>query len=457
MPAIDRTPHPRERRIVFKNIDREGWTPDIDCYLKDGGYEELKKAFKMQPQEIVSEVKASGVRGRGGAGFPCGAKWGFIRPGETKPIYLICNADESEPGTFKDRYIIHQDPHQLLEGMIISCFAVNARLAYIYIRGEFPLGAKILEQAIKEAKEHGFLGKNILGTGFDLEIYVHRGAGAYICGEETGLIESLEGKRPYPRIKPPYFPAALGLYMSPTIVNNVETLCDVKHIVKMGGAEYAKIGRPNNTGTRLLCVSGDVQKPGYYEFETGGLTMGELIYDICGGLRPGRKLKAVIPGGSSAKVLRADERYKIKTKQPDGSTVEEEIGIDDIRIDFDTLAAVGSMAGSGGVIVMDDSRDMVWALNNINEFYGHESCGQCTPCREGSLWMQKITARLLDGAGAEGDADTLKTVADHIAGRTICAFGEACAWPTQSFVAKFRDEFAAYASKNGKSEDKQQG
>ena len=457
MAATVRTPHPRERRIVFKNIDREGWTPDIDCYLKDGGYEELKKALKMQPQEIVNEVKASGVRGRGGAGFPCGAKWGFIRPGETKPIYLICNADESEPGTFKDRYIIHQDPHQLLEGMIISCFAVNAHLAYIYIRGEFPLGAKILEQAIKEAKDHGFLGKNILETGFDLEIYVHRGAGAYICGEETGLIESLEGKRPYPRIKPPYFPAALGLYMSPTIVNNVETLCDVKHIVKMGGAEYAKIGRPNNTGTRLLCVSGDVQKPGYFEFEVGGLTMGELIYDVCGGLRPGRKLKAIIPGGSSAKVLRADERYKIKTKQPDGSTVEEEIGIDDIRIDFDTLAAVGSMAGSGGVIVMDDSRDMVWTLNNINEFYGHESCGQCTPCREGSLWMQKITARLLDGGGAEGDPDTLKTVADHIAGRTICAFGEACAWPTQSFVAKFRDEFEVYASKNGKSEDKQQG
>jgi NADH-quinone oxidoreductase subunit F len=452
MPDIVRTPHPREKRIVFKNIDREGWTPDIDCYLKDGGYEELKKALKMQPRDIVSEVKASGVRGRGGAGFPCGAKWGFIRPGETKPIYLICNADESEPGTFKDRYIIHQDPHQLLEGMIISCFAVNARLAYIYIRGEFPLGAKILEKAIAEAKAHGFLGKNIGGTGFDLEIYVHRGAGAYICGEETGLIESLEGKRPYPRIKPPYFPAALGLYMSPTIVNNVETLCDVKHIVKMGGAEYAKIGRPNNTGTRLLCVSGDVQKPGYYEFEVGGLTMGELIYDICGGLRPGRKLKAIIPGGSSAKVLRADERYKIKNKQPDGTTIEEEIGIDDILLDFDTLAAVGSMAGSGGVIVMDDSRDMVWALNNINEFYAHESCGQCTPCREGSLWMNKITSRLLDGGGFADDADTLKTVADNIAGRTICAFGEACAWPTQSFVAKFRDDFQAYASKNGKSQ-----
>jgi NADH-quinone oxidoreductase subunit F len=450
MPAIVRTPHPRERRIVFKNIDRAGWTTDIDCYLKDGGYEELKKALNMKPEEIVNEVKASGLRGRGGAGFPCGAKWGFIRPGETKPIYLICNADESEPGTFKDRYIIHQDPHQLLEGMIISCYAVNARLAYIYIRGEFPLGAKILETAIQEAKAHGFIGKNIGGTGFDLEIYVHRGAGAYICGEETGLIESLEGKRPYPRIKPPYFPAALGLYMSPTIVNNVETLCDVKHIVKMGGAEYAKIGRPNNTGTRLLCVSGDVQKPGYYELEVGVLTMGELINDICGGLRPGRKLKAIIPGGSSAKVLRADERYKIKTKQPDGTTVDEEIGIEDIRMDFDNLAAIGSMAGSGGVIVMDDSRDMVWALNNINEFYAHESCGQCTPCREGSLWMNKITTRLLDGGGFADDPDTLKTVADNIAGRTICAFGEACAWPTQSFVAKFRDDFSAYAARNGR-------
>jgi NADH-quinone oxidoreductase subunit F len=275
------------------------------------------------------------------------------------------------------------------------------------------------------------------------------------------LIESIEGKRPYPRIKPPYFPAALGLYMSPTIVNNVETLCDVKHIIKMGGAEYAKIGRPNNTGTRILCVSGDVQKPGYYELEVGGVTLGELIYDICGGIRTGHKLKAVIPGGSSAKVLRADERYKIKTKQPDGTTVEEEIGIDDIRMDFDSLATVGSMAGSGGVIVMDDSRDMVWALNNINQFYGHESCGQCTPCREGSLWMQKITTRLLDGGGADGDADILKSVADRIAGRTICAFGEACAWPTQSFVAKFRDEFLAYASKNGntssKPENKHQG
>ena len=449
MVSITRTPHPREKRIIFKNIDRPGWTNDIECYLHDGGYEELKKAFTMKPEQIVNEVKASGLRGRGGAGFPCGVKWGFIKPGGSKPVYLICNADESEPGTFKDRYIIHQDPHQLLEGMIISCYAVNARLAYIYIRGEFPEGAKILEHALAEAKEQGFLGKNILGSGFDLEIYVFRGAGAYICGEETGLIESMEGKRPYPRIKPPYFPAVLGLYMCPTIVNNVETLCNVKHIVRIGGAEYAKMGKPNNTGTRLLCVSGDVQQPGYYEFEVGGITIGELINDICGGMKPGRTLKALIPGGSSAKVLNAKDRYKIKTKQPDGTTVELEMGLEDIPIDFDTLAAAGSMAGSGGVIVMDDTRDMVWALNNINEFYAHESCGQCTPCREGSLWMKKITERMLHGGGVEQDTDTLKSVADNIAGRTICAFGEACAWPTQSFIAKFRDEFAATAGKKG--------
>ena len=449
MASIARIPHPREKRIIFKNIDRPGWTTDIGCYFHDGGYEELKKAFTMKPEQIVNEVKASGLRGRGGAGFPCGVKWGFIKPGGSKPVYLICNADESEPGTFKDRYIIHQDPHQLLEGMIISCYAVNARLAYIYIRGEFPEGAKILERALAEARAHGFLGKNILGSGFDLEIYVTRGAGAYICGEETGLIESMEGKRPYPRIKPPYFPAVLGLYMCPTIVNNVETLCNVKHIVRIGGAEYAKMGKPNNTGTRLLCVSGDVQRPGYYEFEVGGITIGELINDICGGVKPGRTLKAVIPGGSSAKVLNAKDRYKIKTKQPDGTMVEHEMGLEDLPIDFDTLAAAGSMAGSGGVIVMDDTRDMVWALNNINEFYAHESCGQCTPCREGSLWMKKITERMLHGGGVEQDTDTLKSVADNIAGRTICAFGEACAWPTQSFIAKFRDEFVATAGKKG--------
>ncbi|MEI9892776.1 MAG: NADH-quinone oxidoreductase subunit NuoF [Chthoniobacter sp.] len=438
LPKI-RQPHPREKRIVFKNIDRDGWTNDIDCYLNDGGYEQLKKAFTMKPEEIVDEVKKSGLRGRGGAGFPCGVKWGFIKRGGPKPTYLICNADESEPGTFKDRYIIHQDPHQLIEGMIISCFAVDAHLAYIYIRGEFPEGAQILEKALAEARAKNFLGKNILGSGFDLEIYVHRGAGAYICGEETGLIESLEGKRAYPRIKPPYFPAVLGLYQCPTIVNNVETLCDVKHILAMGGGvEYAKLGKPNNTGTRILCVSGDVKKPGYYEVEVGSLTMGELINDVCGGLLEGRKLKAVIPGGSSAKVLKAGEKYKIKDK---------EITLEEIPMDFDTLAAAGSMAGSGGVIIMDDTRDMVETLNNINEFYAHESCGQCTPCREGALWMEKITHRILEGGGTDKDPDILKNVADNIAGKTICAFGEACSWPTQSFVLKFRDEFTARAKK----------
>jgi len=440
---LQNPPHPKERRLLFANLARPDFTNDIACSLKHGGYEDLKKAIKMKPADITAEVKTGAVRGRGGAGFPCGVKWGFIRPDNTKPVYLICNADESEPGTFKDRYIIHQDPHQLIEGMVISCFAVNAKLAYIYIRGEFPEGAKILEKALDEARTKNFLGKDILGSGFDCEIYVHRGAGAYICGEETGLIESLEGKRPYPRIKPPYFPAALGLYMCPTIVNNVETLCHVKHIIKMGGAEYAKLGRPNNTGTRVLCVSGDVMKPGNFEVEVGAVTMGELINDMCGGLKPGRKLKAIIPGGSSAKVLRADERFKLKSKDADGNPVEKEIGIEDIVLDFDTLAAIGSMAGSGGVIIMDDSRDMVETLANLNEFYAHESCGQCTPCREGSLWMKKITARMVEGHGADSDTATLKSVADNIAGKTICAFGEACAWPTQSFVAKFREEFEA--------------
>jgi NADH-quinone oxidoreductase subunit F len=431
-------PHPREHRLVFKNIDREGWKNDIETYLKDGGYEDLKKAFTMAPATIVDEVKKSGLRGRGGAGFPCGVKWGFIKPGGAKPVYLICNADESEPGTFKDRYIIHQDPHQLIEGMIISCLAVGAQLAYIYIRGEFPEGSQILETALAETRAKGFLGSDILGSGFNLEIYVHRGAGAYICGEETGLIESLEGKRAYPRIKPPYFPAVLGLYQCPTIVNNVETLCDVKHIVRMGGEGFAKLGRPNNTGTRILCVSGDVKKPGYYEVEVGSITLGELINDICGGMKDGRKLKAVIPGGSSAKVLRAGEKFKIKDK---------ELTLEEIPMDFDTLAAAGSMAGSGGVIIMDDSRDMVEMLNNISEFYAHESCGQCTPCREGSLWMKKITDRIIAGGGTDKDPDILKNVADNIAGKTICAFGEACAWPVQSFVAKFREEFTGKSGK----------
>src|SRR5258707_1669437 len=441
------TPHPLDRSLIFKHLGRDDWTTDIDCYLRAGGYEQLKQALAMSRAEIVNKVKNSGLRGRGGAGFSCGLKWSFIKPDEKRPVYLICNADESEPGTFKDRYIIHEDPHQLLEGILISCYALGAHTAYIYIRGEFPEGAKILERAIEEARQHNFLGKNILGSGFDVDVLIHRGAGAYICGEETGLIESLEGKRGYPRIKPPYFPAVLGLYMCPTIVNNVETLCNIKHIIAMGGAEYARLGRPNNTGTRIVCVSGDVQRPGYFEIEVGAVTMGQLIHEMAGGLKPGRRLKAVIPGGSSAKVLRADERFKLKQHQPDGSTIEHEMSIDEIPMDFDSLAAAGSMAGSGGVIVLDESRGIVLVLNNINEFYAHESCGQCTPCREGSLWMKKITERMLNGGGVTEDPRTLKTIGDNIAGRTICAFGQAVALPTQSFVEKFPEEFSAHAQK----------
>src|SRR5436305_3666024 len=450
---------PQEYRLILKYADQPGYTPDIECYLKNGGYEALKKALAIGPktlpdgktvsgpEQLREEVRLDGLRGRGGAGFSCGLKWSFVDRKSGKPIYMICNADESEPGTFKDKQIIYKDPHQMLEGMIISCYTNDVHLAYIYIRGEFMEGARILKRALTEARGKNFLGKNILGSGYNLDIWIHRGAGAYICGEETGLIESLEGKRAYPRIKPPYFPAVLGLYMCPTIVNNVETLCAVKHIVAMGGAKYAQLGRPNNTGTRVVCVSGDVERPGYFEIEVGKVTMGQLIYEMAGGIKWGRRLKAVIPGGSSAKVLRADERFKIKQKQPDGSTIDVEMSIDELPMDFDSLAAAGSMAGSGGVIVLDDSRDMVWVLNNINEFYAHESCGQCTPCREGSLWMKKITDRMLRGGGVVEDPETLKTIGDNIAGRTICAFGEACAWPTQSFVEKFSEEFAARAKK----------
>ncbi len=449
---------PQEYKLILKHADEPGYTPDIGCYLRHGGYAALQKALALQPkslpdgktqttqEQIRQEVMASGLRGRGGAGFSCGLKWSFVDRKSGKPIYLICNADESEPGTFKDRQIMYKDPHQLIEGMIISCFANDVHLAYIYIRGEMPDGAKLLVKALNEARAKKFLGKNILGSGYDLEIYVHRGAGAYICGEETGLIESLEGKRPYPRIKPPYFPAVLGLWMCPTIVNNVETLCNVKHIVALGGAEFAKLGTPNNTGTRIVSLSGHVKKPGYYEIETGKATIGELIHDPAfgGGLLPGRSLKAVIPGGSSAKVFKAGEKFKLKRKGPDGKEVLAEVDMLDLPYDFDSLIQAGSMSGSSAIIVMDDSTDIVEALANISEFYAHESCGQCTPCREGSLWMSKALHRLSHGEGRASDADYLVKIADNIpGGRTICAFGEACSWPVQSFVAKFKDEFVA--------------
>lgn len=446
----------QEQRLILKNIDQPGYTPDLDCYLRSGGYEALRKALTLAPkttgdgktltpqEQLREEVKISGLRGRGGAGFSCGLKWSFVDRKSGKPIYLICNADESEPGTFKDRQILHKDPHQMIEGMIISCFANDVHLAYIYIRGEFPEGARLLNRALAEARAKNFLGKNILGSGYDLEIYVHRGAGAYICGEETGLIESLEGKRAYPRIKPPYFPAVLGLYMCPTIVNNVETLCAVKHIITMGAAEYAKLGTPNNTGTRIVSVSGDVMKPGYFEVEVGKTTIRDLIFQFAGGLRPGRQIKALIPGGSSAKVFKGGEKFKLKKKGPEGKDIEQEVEMLDLPYDFDSLMAAGSMSGSGAIIVIDDSRDIVEALANISEFYAHESCGQCTPCREGSLWMSKALHRLTHGEGRKQDADYLIRIADNIPnGRTICAFGEACSWPVQSFVRKFKDDFEA--------------
>ncbi len=427
----------KELRLIFKHIDAEGYTNDIDCYMRNGGYSILTKAFGMKPETICQEVFDSGVRGRGGAGFSAGLKWRFLDRKSGKPIYLVANADESEPGTFKDRQIIYKDPHQFIEGLMISAYGIQARQVFVYIRGEMYEGARILKRAIEEARAKHFVGNNVLGSDYSCDIVVHRGAGAYICGEETGLLQSLEGKRPYPRIKPPYFPAVLGLYQCPTIVNNVETICHVKHVIDMGGKEYAKIGTANNTGTRIWGISGHVMKPGYYEFACGGVTLGQLIYDVCGGLRPGRKLKAVIPGGSSSKVLKAGERFTGKLR--DGTAFD--WGLEDIPMDFDSLAAVGSMSGSGGVIVMDDSTDSVEALANLNAFYAHESCGQCTPCREGCLWMKKITERMTHGEAHAEDTALLLSVADQICGRTVCAFGEAASWPVQAFIGKFREEF----------------
>jgi NADH-quinone oxidoreductase subunit F len=423
-----RAAHSLEKRVLLANMSKPGYTGSIDDYMGAGGYKALPKALGMKPDEIVAEVKNSEIRGRGGAGFPCGMKWSFLAKGTGKPTYLVCNADESEPGTFKDRQLIHYDPHQLIEGILTSCYATGARVAYIYIRGEMPVGAKILLRAIEESRAKNLLGKNILGKGFDCEIYVHRGAGAYICGEETGLIESLEGRRAYPRIKPP-FPAVVGLFGCPTVVNNVETLSNVPHIINNGAAWFKAMGVPGSTGTRLVCVSGPVKRPGYYEFEMGKLTMRQLIFDVCGGLKDGRQLKGVIPGGSSMPVLKADQI--------------------DVALDFESLRKAGTMAGSGGIIVLDDSVDIVETTLNVAQFYAHESCGQCTPCREGTLWMEKMLHRMRAGHGRAEDVDLLWDVADNIDGKTICPLGEAAAWPVKAFVTKYRNEFETACKRNG--------
>jgi NADH-quinone oxidoreductase subunit F len=420
--------HPLEKRVLLANMSKPGYKGTLDDYRRQGGYKALPKALGMKPEEIVAEVKNSVLRGRGGAGFPTGMKWGFLAKGTDKPIYLVCNADESEPGTFKDRQLIHYDPHQVLEGILVSCYAIGAHVAYIYIRGEMPYGDKILRNAIEEARAKKLLGKNILGKGFDCEVYLHRGAGAYICGEETGLLESLEGKRAYPRIKPP-FPAVVGLFGCPTIVNNVETLANIPHILNNGAAWFKAMGVAGSTGTRLVCVSGPVKRPGYYEFEMGKLTLRQVIYDLCGGLLEGRILKGVVPGGSSMPVLKADQI--------------------DVAVDFESLLKVGTMAGSGGVIVLDDMTDIVQGTLNVALFYAHESCGQCTPCREGTLWMEKVLHRIKQGHGRPEDVDLLWDIADNIDGKTICPLGEAAAWPVKAFVTKYRSEFEKACGNGG--------
>jgi NADH-quinone oxidoreductase subunit F len=396
---------------------------NVDVYVSAGGYSGLRKALKeLKPADIIDMVKKSGLRGRGGAGFPTGMKWGFVPKNIGKPIYLCVNADESEPGTFKDRLIIEKDPHQLIEGTIISAYALDCRVAFIFIRGEFVTQARLLQKAIDEAYAKGFLGKNILGSGYDLELILHRGAGAYICGEETALLESLEGRRGHPRLKPP-FPAVVGLYQCPTVINNVETLANVPHIVNNGPEWFAAIGTERNTGTRLFGVSGHVQRPGVYEFPMG-ITLRELIYDHCGGMREGRKLKAIIPGGSSTPILTADQV--------------------DVRLDFDSVAKAGSMLGSAGVVVMDDSTCMVKAIRRITKFYAEESCGQCTQCREGTEWMYQILTRIEKGSGKAGELEILLDICTSLKGRTICPLSDAAAMPVESYIKKFYDEFAAH-------------
>jgi NADH-quinone oxidoreductase subunit F len=436
-------------RAISANFNRPGYDTSLATYRRHGGYTALAKAITLAPADICAEVKTSGLRGRGGAGFPTGVKWGFLKPKPGQPVYLVVNADESEPGTFKDRQLIYHDPHQIIEGALITARAINAARIFIYIRGEFQHGAQILEHAITEARAAGLCGEragagSTSGTAgsasasVPVEIIVHRGGGCYVCGEENAQIRSLAGGRGYPRLKPPYFPAVLGLYDCPTIVNNAETMAQVRRVLEIGAGEFAKTGVTGDTGTRIWSVSGHVRRPGNYELEAGKITLGELLNDLCGGPREGHRFKAVIPGGSSSQVLRFGETFNVR--RPDGSTAT--WNVEDIPLDFDSLRLCGSGAGSGGMIVMDDSVEMLQALANLNAFYAHESCGQCTPCREGSRWLSRITRRCLAGGGRPEDVPLLKSAADQIAGMTICAHGEAVAWPVQSGVAKFGDEYA---------------
>lgn len=400
----------------FNATDGTWW----DSYVANGGYVAATKVLRsMTPDQVVDEVMHSNLRGLGGAGFPTAKKWSFIPKASPKPRYLVVNADEGEPGTFKDRYILERDPHALLEGMIIAAYAIGCHKAYVYIRGEYFRPAKRFARAVAEAYANGWLGKNIQGSGFDLDVVIHRGAGAYICGEETALLTSLEGGKGFPRLKPP-FPAISGLFRCPTIVNNVETLACLPFILREGADRFARLGTDRQGGTRLFSVCGHVNRPGLYEAPVG-VTLRELIEDHAQGVRDGRKLKAVIPGGMSAKVLTADE-----------------IGV---QMDFDSLMAAGTMAGSGGVIVMDDTTCMVEALQSAAKFFAHESCGQCSPCREGTGWIHRIVRRIAAGSGRLQDLDDLLAIARDMEGKTICVFADAAAWPVQSYITKFRGEF----------------
>ncbi len=400
----------------FGNTEGTWW----DAYVASGGYLAARKALcSMTPPQIIHEVSQANLRGLGGAGFPTGKKWSFIPKASPKPRYLVVNADEGEPGTFKDRYILERDPHALLEGMLIAAYAIGSHKAYVYVRGEYFRGARRFGRAVQEAYARGFLGKNIQGSGFDLDVVIHRGAGAYICGEETALLTSLEGGKGFPRLKPP-FPAVAGLFQCPTIVNNVETLACVPFIFREGAERFAGMGTPSQGGTRLFSVSGHVRRPGLYE-APAGVTLRELIDNYAQGVPAGRALKAVIPGGISAKVLTAGEI--------------------DVRMDFDSLLAHGTMAGSGGVIVMDDTTSMVEALRSAAKFFAHESCGQCSPCREGTGWIHRIMRRMTEGGGRLRDLDDLLAIARGMEGKTICVFADAAAWPVQSYITKFRAEF----------------
>jgi NADH-quinone oxidoreductase subunit F len=410
---------------VLTNYVSEPNSYTLDFYVRKArGYEGLRKALTLKPNDIIEQVKASGLRGRGGAGFPTGLKWQFVLKDTPKPKYIACNADESEPGTFKDHVLMERNPHLLIEGCVIGCYAIGAGVAYIYIRGEFYHVQEMLERAIEEAYRAGLLGKNILGSGFDCDVYIHRGAGAYEAGEETALIESLEGKRAQPRIKPP-FPAVAGLYQCPTAVNNVETLCNVPLIVLNGPEWFAALGPEKNGGPKLFCISGHVKRPGVYEASMH-TTLRELIYgeQYAQGMLGGKKFKALIPGGSSVPIL-VDQHL-------------------DTPASFDHIQKVGSLLGSAGLIVMDDSVCMVWLAMNLLHFYRHESCGKCTPCREGSDWLYKLLQRVERGEGRTRDIDLLYGVASNIVGKTLCAFGDAAATPVLTTLNLFRHEFEAH-------------